>query len=160
MVVDDFNADGNLDVAICGNDYSNEVFNGRYDAMNGLILLGNGNGNFAPQTILQSGFFVPGDAKALIRLRGANGNCLLAASQNRGALKLFGSKNSLQRLVPLQQTDTEVLITLVNGKKRKEELYFGNSFLSQSSHFVTINDKVTSVQVKDNKGQVRTLNYK
>jgi hypothetical protein len=160
MVVDDFDADGNLDVAICGNDYGNEVFNGRYDAMNGLILIGNGKGNFTSQTILQSGFFVPGDAKALIKLRSASGSYLLCASQNRGPLKIFGSKSSSQKLIALQPTDREVFITLANGTKRKEELYFGNSFLSQSSHFVTINDKVTSVQVKDNKGQVRTLNYK
>lgn len=160
MVVDDFNNDGNLDVAICGNDYGNEVFNGRYDAMNGLVLLGDGKGKFSPLTILQSGFFVPGDAKALIELKSANGKYLLAASQNRGPLKLFGNKSGLGKLIPLQQTDREVFITLANGKKRKEELYFGNSFLSQSSHFITVNDKVISVQVKDNKGQIRSLNYK
>lgn len=157
MVVDDFNDDGNLDVVICGNDYGTEVFNGRYDAMNGLVLLGDGKGNFSSQTILQSGFYVPGDAKALVKLRGANDNYLLAVSQNRGALKLFNHKNAEQKLIPLRQTDKEVFLTLANGKKRKEELYFGNSFLSQSSHFVNVNDKVTSVQVKDNKGQIRTL---
>lgn len=157
MVVDDFNDDGNLDVAICGNDYGTEVFNGRYDAMNGLVLIGDGKGNFSSQTILQSGFYVPGDAKALVKLRGANDSYLLAASQNRGALKLFNHRDAEQKLIPLQQTDKEVFLTLANGKKRKEELYFGNSFLSQSSHFVNVNDKVTSVQVKDNKGQIRTL---
>jgi hypothetical protein len=157
MVVDDFNNDGNLDVAICGNDYGTEVFNGRYDAMNGLVLLGDGKGNFAPQTILKSGFFVPGDAKALIKLRGSDNRYLLAASQNRGPLKIFSNKTGTQKLIPLLQTDREVLITLKNGKRRKEELYFGSSFLSQSSHFVNVNDMVTSVQVKDNKGQIRTI---
>jgi enediyne biosynthesis protein E4 len=157
MVVDDFNADGNLDVAICGNDYGNEVFNGRYDAMNGLVLLGDGKGNFIAQTILQSGFFVPGDAKALIKLQGAHNTYLLAASQNRGPLKLFTSKNKSQKIIPLQPTDKEVFITLANGKKRKEELYFGNSFLSQSGHFINVNDKVIAVEVKDNKGQVRKI---
>ncbi|MBU3745555.1 MAG: VCBS repeat-containing protein, partial [Sediminibacterium sp.] len=37
MVVDDFNGDGNLDIAINGNDYGTEVAVGRYDAMNGLV---------------------------------------------------------------------------------------------------------------------------
>lgn len=157
MVVDDFNSDGNLDVAICGNDYGNEVFNGRYDAMSGLVLLGDGKGNFAPQTILQSGFFVPGDAKALVKLKAAGNNYFLAATQNRGPLKLFSRKNGSQKIIPLQQSDEEVILTLANGKKRKEELYFGNSFLSQSSRFVTVNDQIKVVEVKDNKGQVRKI---
>ena len=64
MVADDFNHDGNLDVAMACNDFGTEVGNGRYDALNGLLLLGDGKGNFIPQTILQSGLFLPGDAKA------------------------------------------------------------------------------------------------
>lgn len=89
MVIDDFNADGNLDIALCGNDFGNEVADGRYDAMNGLILLGDGNGNFNPETISQSGIFIPGDAKALIKLKGIGNNYLMAASQNRGSLKIL-----------------------------------------------------------------------
>ena len=46
MQTGDFNGDGNLDIAICGNDYGNEITAGRYDAMNGLVLLGDGAGNF------------------------------------------------------------------------------------------------------------------
>jgi ASPIC and UnbV/FG-GAP-like repeat len=158
MVVDDFNNDGNLDVAISGNDYGNEVFNGRYDAMNGLVLLGDGNGNFAPQTIMQSGVFIPGDAKALVELRGQNDRYLLAASQNRGPLKIFTHKNSAQRSIPLQQTDKEFFLTLANGKKRKEEVYFGNSFLSQSSGFININENVRAIEVKSSDGTTRRIN--
>ncbi len=40
MVTGDYNNDGNLDVAISGNDYGTEVTNGRYDAMNWLIIDG------------------------------------------------------------------------------------------------------------------------
>ena len=158
MVVDDFNNDGDLDVAISGNDYGNEVFNGRYDAMNGLVLLGDGNGNFAPQTILQSGVFIPGDAKALIELRGQNGTYLLAASQNRGPLKVFAHKKSAQRFIPLQQTDKEIFLTLANGKKRKEEVYFGNSFLSQSSRFINVDENVRAIEVKSSDGTTRRIN--
>jgi hypothetical protein len=158
MVVDDFNDDGNLDVAISGNDYGNEVFNGRYDAMNGLVLLGDGNGNFAPQTILQSGIFVPGDAKALIELRGQNNKYLLVASQNRGPLKIFAHKKSVQRFIPVQQTDKEVFLTLANGKKRKEEVYFGNSFLSQSSRFLNVDEKIRAIEVRSSDGTMRRIN--
>jgi len=38
--VEDFNHDGNLDVALCGNDFGTETGNGRYDALNSLLLSG------------------------------------------------------------------------------------------------------------------------
>jgi hypothetical protein len=158
MVVDDLNEDGNLDVAICGNDYGNEVLNGRYDAMNGLLLLGDGKGNFIAQTNEQSGFFTPGNAKALIKLRGADSSYLLAASQNRGPLKIFSKKNINEKLIPLMPADKYVLIKLANGKQRKEELYYGNSFLSQSARFVDLNKNERSIEIKDSKGNIRTIN--
>jgi len=157
MVVDDFNNDGNLDVAICGNDYGNEVFNGMYDAMNGLVLLGDGNGNFISKTIQESGFFVPGDAKALIKLRGVDNKILFAASQNRGPMKVFLQKYTSRKLISLQPTDKTAIITLANGKQRKEELYLGNSFLSQSSRFLNVSDNVVSVQVINYSGQVKKI---
>jgi hypothetical protein len=38
---------------------------------------------------LQSGLFIPGNGKALVKLKNGRGQTLLAASQNRGPLKLF-----------------------------------------------------------------------
>jgi hypothetical protein len=158
IVVDDFNGDGSLDVALNGNDYGNEVLNGRYDAMNGLTLLGDGQGNFTSETILQSGLFIPGDGKALIKLKGAGGSYLLAASQNRGALKIFNNRNGGQRFIPLQSTDKTISVTLNGAKKRKEEVYFGSSFLSQSSSFLDVNSAVKSVEIRDFKGNIRKIN--
>jgi hypothetical protein len=98
MVADDFDGDGNLDVAINTNDYGTDVSIGRYDALNGLLLKGDGKGNFFPQSILQSGIFIPGNGKALIKLRGRNDSYLLAASQNRGPLKIFELKNNTRHV--------------------------------------------------------------
>ncbi len=42
MVSEDVDRDGNLDVILCGNDFGSDVSIGRYDALNGLILKGNG----------------------------------------------------------------------------------------------------------------------
>jgi hypothetical protein len=160
MVVGDYNEDGNLDVAIVGNDYGNEVSDGRYDAMNGLVLLGDGQGNFLAKTIEQSGFYVPGDAKALIKFRGFDNSLLLAASQNRGPLKVFSHKGPEEKFLSLQPTDKSILINLTNGKQRKEEMYLGTSFLSQSSLFIELNDKIRSIVIKDAKGNVRNVNIK
>ena len=157
MVTDDFNSDGNLDVAICGNDFGTEVTNGRYDAMNGLLLLGDGKGNFKSQTILESGLFIPGDAKALIKLKGANGNYLLAASQNRGPLKIFDTKTPGKKIIPLKPNDKTITITLSNGKTRKEEVYYGSSFLSQSSLFINMNPSVKKIEIANSKGEKRIV---
>jgi hypothetical protein len=152
MVVADYNQDGNLDIAVCGNDFGTEVSNGRYDALNGLLLLGDGSGNFSPQTILQSGIDVPGDAKALVGLSGPDDAFLLAASQNRGPLKIFRSR-SKQKLIKLRPDDRALMVALKNGKTRKEELYYGSSFLSESSRFVLMNDRIGKITVVDEKGR-------
>ncbi|HRH61206.1 MAG TPA: FG-GAP-like repeat-containing protein, partial [Chitinophagaceae bacterium] len=81
MLAEDVNSDGNLDVVIHGNDFGTEVSIGRYDAMNGLVLLGDGKGNFSALSILQSGIFIPGNGRALVKFADAKGKCLLAASQ-------------------------------------------------------------------------------
>jgi len=157
IVTDDFNNDGNLDVALCGNDFGTEVTNGRYDAMNGLLLSGDGNGNFTPQSISQSGLYVPGDAKALIKLKGAGGRYLLAASQNRGPLRIFSHFTDHQKLIPLLPNDKAVLLTLTNGHTRKEEICHGSSFLSQSSSFICTSPQVKNIVVINNKGEKRNI---
>jgi hypothetical protein len=155
MVTDDFNNDGNLDLALVGNDYGTEVTNGRYDAMNGLVMFGNGKGGFQPLTILEAGLFVPGDAKALVKLIDSKGNYLLAATQNRGLLKVFRNKQTLS-VVPVQAADKYAIIYLKSGQKRKEEFYYGSSFLSQSSRFLPLNANVQKIEITNDKN-TRTI---
>src|SRR4030095_13747696 len=146
---------GKSEISICN--YGNEVFNDMYDAMNGLVLLGDGNGDFILKKIPESGFFVPGGAKALIKLRGVGNKILFAASQNRGPMKIFMQKDTSLKLISLQPTDKTAIITLANGRQRKEELYLGNSFLSQSSRFLNVSDNIVSVQVINYNGQVKKI---
>ncbi len=119
--------------------------------------MGDGKGNFAAQTILKAGSFVPGDAKALIKLRGPENKFLLAASQNRGPLKLFTHHTATEKLVPLSADDKSVLITLANGQTRKEEIYSGSSFLSQSANFICVSADVKKVEIINTKGEKRVL---
>ncbi|MES1159730.1 MAG: VCBS repeat-containing protein, partial [Bacteroidota bacterium] len=115
MVVDDFDGDGNPDVLINGNDYGTEVSTGRYDALNGLLLKGDGAGGFLPLTILQSGIYIPGDGKALVRLGSSTGDYLVAASQHQNALKLFGEKRAV-RMVKIEPDEVSAMIHFKNGK--------------------------------------------
>ena len=156
MVTEDFDADGNLDLLITGNDFGTEVNVGRYDACNGLYLKGDGKGGFKPLTILQSGWFVPGNAKALVKLRANNGKCLLIASQNKGNLKAFKLKKDL-KYISINPTETSAIITYKNGAKQKREIYYGASFLSQSGRFLNVDANISKVEIKDYKGSVRTI---
>ncbi|RYF96787.1 MAG: RNA-binding protein, partial [Chitinophagaceae bacterium] len=89
IVADDFDGDGNLDLCMNTNDYGTDPANGRYDALNGLILKGDGKGGFLPLTLLESGIFISGNGKALAKLKDGNGNYLLAATENNGPLRVF-----------------------------------------------------------------------
>lgn len=156
MLVEDFDADGNLDVLMVGNDFGNEVSVGRLDAFNGLLLKGDGNGNFKPATLSESAFCVSGDAKGLVRVTNPNGNPLVMTTQNRADLRTFSGIKSLTTKL-LQTKDAVVFEHLKNGKTRKVEVGYGSSFLSQSSRSILLSPQVKSVEVVDYQGKKRTL---
>lgn len=156
MTVGDYDGDGNLDIVINGNDYGTEPILGRYDALNGLLLKGDGKGNFAPQSILESGIYIPGNGKALVALRSSKGKYLLGASQNRGLLKIF-ELNKDYKLIPLEPFDESAIITYKDGKKQQRWIGYGSSFLSQSGRFLTLGNNVASVEIKNNNGVIRKI---
>jgi hypothetical protein len=158
MLAEDFDGDGNLDVLLVGNDYGTDVSIGRYDASNGLFLKGDGKGGFEPKSILSSGWFVPGDAKALVKLRSTNGKCLVVASQNKDRLKAFEVNQTMQ-IVSLQTLDVSAIVEYKNGKKQKRELNYGSSLLSQSARFINVDASIASVTIKDSKGTERTIKF-
>ncbi|HEV8083864.1 MAG TPA: VCBS repeat-containing protein [Chitinophagaceae bacterium] len=158
MIADDFDGDGNLDVLINGNDYGTDITTGRYDALNGLLLKGDGKGNFQPLTIQQSGIYIPGNGKALVKLQSSSGKYLVAASQNRDVLKLFELRNKMKN-VKLNADDVSAIISFKNGKNQKEEFYNGSSFLSQSGKFLSLDKNVLFIQIVNRKGESRKISF-
>ncbi len=156
ITVDDFDGDGNLDVIVNGNDYGTEVTTGRYDALNGLYLKGNGKGGFQPLSILKSGIYIQGNGKALVKLRGANNNYMIAATQNRDVMKLYQLKRKA-KLYNLLPNDAFADIKYKNGARQKQEFYQGASFLSQSARFIKLDEHMATVTVTNNKGESRSL---
>ncbi|WP_234737030.1 VCBS repeat-containing protein [Tellurirhabdus bombi] len=164
MLADDFDKDGHIDLLAVGNDFSNETFTGRMDALNGLLLRGNGKGGFAALLPSESGFFVPGNAKGLARLTSADGSPLIVATQNRGPAKLFRCPKAAYTF-RLQPTDAAALVTYAGSKgapdrKQRLEFGYGESFLSQSGRNVTLGPDVKSVEVINYKGQKRLIPLK
>ena len=158
MVADDFDGDGNLDVLINGNDFGTDVSLGRYDALNGLLLQGNGKGGFTPSSIANSGIYLPGNGKALVKLRGAANNYLLAASEHSGPLQVL-QLNAKASLLKINDTDQSAIIYYKNGSATKQEFYYGSSFLSQSSRFILVNDKIAQISIKNYAGKIRLVKF-
>jgi enediyne biosynthesis protein E4 len=132
---------------------------GRNDAFNGLVLVGNGKGDFKPLSILESGLFIPNDGKALIQFV-SNNILQVAASQNQGHLKIFEQKKRADSIIKILPNELHAIITLHNGQKRKEEFYYGSSFYSQSSRFIVVNSTISSVEIMDNKKEKRMFTFK
>ena len=156
MLVDDFDDDGNPDVLLSGNDYGTEVRVGRYDAFNGLVLKGDGKGGFTPLRMTESGVNIPGNGKGVAKLLGSDSCYLVAASQNRDAMKLFklNHKVKMLRLLP---GDVSAIISLNDGRKTKQEFYYGASFLSQSSRMMEMDPRVKSIEIFNYRGERRII---
>ncbi|CAN5389912.1 VCBS repeat-containing protein [soil metagenome] len=91
-VINDFDKDGNTDILIAGNEYQAEVSSGRYDASYGLLLRGNGAGQFTPVRPVESGFIADGDVKALKIITNKKHQQFVLVSVNNDFLKCFEIK--------------------------------------------------------------------
>jgi hypothetical protein len=158
MTAFDADADGNLDLLAVGNSYGTEISLGRYDASTGLFLKGDGQGNFKPLPFDESGFFVKGDAKGLATLINQKDQAVVLVTQNAGPLEAYVLKNKEQKIVRLKPMDAWAEITFSDGRKRKQELQYGNTYLSQSDRVLIVPEKAVSVNIFSFSGQQRTIN--
>jgi len=88
----DLNHDAKMDIISCGNFYDTDIDVGIYDASIGNVLLNDGNKVFTSLNIVQSGFYVPGNVRAIkkINLGKKQG---FAVVENNGYVKLFSLNN-------------------------------------------------------------------
>jgi len=156
IVVNDANDDNNPDILMVGNDFGNEVFIGRYDAFTGLQLLGDGHGNFKAAPSVNTGFYVPGDAKALVKLVNRN-NELYVASQNRDSLKMFVMEKPGRQIIVPKSLDQRAELLFDDGGKEIIEFYYGSGYLSQSSRKFVVPKNLKELIVFDSKGQRRKI---
>lgn len=139
MQVTDINQDGWLDILLIGNDYANEVFHGYQDGMDGICLLNLGGRTFEAKRSKDTGFKVPGDAKALVSLI-HDGKRLYVASQNRDRLLSFSFANTPAGIKHIEAGADQNAITihLQDGRSYRQEFYYGSGYLSQSSRGVDV----------------------
>lgn len=162
ILCNDYDGDGNLDLLLSGNSYAPEVQTGRYDALLGLYLKGDGKGNFTPMQAADSGFFVEGDAKGIAQLVLADGSPLILSAINSGKLKGFILQKNYPGVKPMQAMkvgpmDAYAQITLTNGKKRRYENYYGSAYLSHSSRVLWLPEMAASVKIVTFDGKYRQM---
>ncbi|MEP0132998.1 MAG: VCBS repeat-containing protein [Eudoraea sp.] len=161
IITTDFNNDNLLDIALVGNDFGMEVQQGPADAFIGLLLKNKGNGSFETVSLEESHFFVPGDAKSLVRISVADEKSILVASQNNDFLKVYETNlNPAPQLVPIRANEVKCALYFKNNSSQIQEYYWGSSFQSQSSRHVEVNPNVKQIKFFDNTGkETRTLNF-
>ncbi len=157
MLVADRNGDGALDVLMAGNSYASETQFGWYDASVGVLLLGNGKGGFSEAGYTKSGFFVDGDAKGAAEVMVDGTRSLVLVTQNNDSLKVFSSAREGRRNVRLQPLDAYAVVTLADGSTRREEFYYGSTYLSQSSRFLALPAGARGAVIYDYAGRSRTV---
>ncbi|HEV8509146.1 MAG TPA: VCBS repeat-containing protein, partial [Gemmatimonadales bacterium] len=79
ILASDFDHDGKLDLLVAGNFDGVPPALGRMSASYGLLLRGNGRGNFMPVRVDESGFVVPGQTRDIERLRTRRGDLYIVA---------------------------------------------------------------------------------
>ena len=167
---DDYNGDGRLDLLAVGNSYAPDPQTGRYDASVGHLLAGDGTGRFERVDYPESGFWVEGDAKGLAEVR-AEGQSLVLATQNSDSLRVFADRpagstpagstpdREGRRVVALRPMDAYATVHFEGGKTRREEFYYGSTFLSQSSRVLRVPPGARKAVIHDFQGHQRTVRF-
>jgi enediyne biosynthesis protein E4 len=91
----DANGDGNLDIILVGNTTSNHFECGPTFGIKGLVLLGNGKGQWQPITAAQSGFYAPGEAKSLV---------IIGNTASKHKILIVGNNNNKPQLFEVRQS--------------------------------------------------------
>lgn len=158
IMIEDYNEDGNLDILLQGNFFDFLPQYEKQDGILGLYLKGDGLGNFKVENYVQSGFEVKGENRGLSKILVDNKRYILNGV-NKGRLKIFeiNSSSALTHYT-LKPDEYAVNILYKNGRQERKEIYYGNSYLSQSSRSVSLNNlNVLSAQAVNYKGSLRQL---
>ena len=83
---DDVDADGKVDLVLAGNFDGFKPEIGRLSSSHGLVLRGDGKGTFTPLRAIESGFFVPGQARDIQRIATRSGPLFVVTRNNDRAL--------------------------------------------------------------------------
>ena len=147
MIVNDFNGDGLPDVLAHGNFYGFEAKTDRQDAGTGILLLGDGKGNFTGQRSLETGFKSASDARSLALVkRGPEIPPLVLAASSNDSLRAFTWNISPKNWIAPRPEEVSFFIQHPDGRKMKIENYSESGYLSSFPKYwplFNVHSKVT-----------------
>lgn len=157
VILEDLDADGDLDGVLAQNFYHPQRETGRMDGGLGLVLQNDGAGNFELMTAGESGLVIPEDARSLA-LTDLNGDSKpdLVFGINDGRTVTYVNRSDGKSLViPLQPSDIGIKVT-INGASRN--LSGGGSYLTQSSAALTfpLSSQETWIEIRRPDGSVES----
>lgn len=150
----DVNDDGFPDLLLTGNSFATEASTGRYDAMQGLVLMNDGHGIFRKNTSVK-GFTHGRDSKGLAVVHAGNAVYAVIANNNDSlqAIKLPGNRKSIMRT----PGDAYAIFSLKNKRSYRQEFYLGDNYLSSGSGRIYFGSQVTGITIFDIKGNKRNV---
>ena len=158
MLTRDLDRDGNLDVIVTGNQYSAEPVFGNYDASEGTVMLGDGKGDFTVVPPPQSGLFLNDDQKSIATVY-VDGKPIMVSGANSGPLRAhhYQALASEASVIALQPNDTFAEITWSDGRKTRQEFYYGSTYLSQAARKIELLNSMKAVVIYDSQGKSRRV---
>jgi enediyne biosynthesis protein E4 len=91
LLVEDVDNDGNIDIVGGGNQYRTKPEVGRYDASYGFFLKGDGKGNFTSISAKQSGLFLDGEVRDIVKIN-SKGTSKILVSRNSDSVEVLTTK--------------------------------------------------------------------
>ena len=155
--VADLNQDSYPDIIIGGNSTSFHYEYGSIDALNGLIMLGDGKGGFQVLSTSDSGLDIPYEVKSMVLVSHKSGRGRLISGINSGRTISHLLPDGLQFIKAFAQ-ETSAKMILHNGKQQLVEFYRGSGYLSQSSFGLWANSAVKEIVFTDQEGNERNIN--
>lgn len=89
---EDLDGDGFKDLMLAGNLTATQPDLGPDDGGIGLVMKGNGKGQFTPLTAMKSGFFVPGEGREIVAVKDSRGKKIYLVSRNNDTVLSFSKK--------------------------------------------------------------------
>ena len=151
----DVNTDGRTDLVIIGNDFGMETQQGRADALNGAVMINQGQLKFQSLPLAETNFVVPGNGIGLALLLRSTGGEAILATQNRDSLMAYLPAHlATKELIRLRPDEVKTVSTLINGEQNIQEFYWGSSFMAQGSRYVTRSGSTAKIEFFDGSGNV------
>jgi enediyne biosynthesis protein E4 len=151
--ISDLNNDGLLDIYALGNNYGMELGIGRMDASYGILLLGNGKADYIPASLEETGVIFSNDTRALAKIKNRDHLSYIVTAHSNKIQAFTKAQKSKIFVLPVTAKKIDFLDTDSKLILRQEQ-YWGNGYLSQSSRYLSVPNQAVSVNMYHFDGRI------